>query len=145
MNYDDYGHATKQSAPGKPLDENDTHYKKLKNSQYLGQWDIPEGSRLTLKIIDIQKEVEVFNPLKREKNLVTTAQFQGAKKLMILGAENMDAIASHYGEDPHNWINQTIVLYVGPASNGKIGVRIEPKSNTLKRAKSSEVYDPTKA
>ena len=125
---EDTGHATTEAAPGKPLSEKIRSYKQFKNSYYLGRWDIPDGKRISLKIEEIRTGEVVYNPLKNEKNEVTTVSFVGAKKRMILGQENAAAIASHYGENPHDWIGKTIVLYVGPARNRKLGIRIEPKS-----------------
>lgn len=93
----------------KQLPDSITHYAQLKNSDYIGHWDIPEGSVLKVTIEDIMLE-EVRNPATNKKEWKTTMGMKGAKKRMILNNTNMALIASWHGDNPKKWIGKEITL-----------------------------------
>lgn len=100
----------------KPLPENVHHYAQLKNSEYLGSWDIPEGKSVKLTIKDIRLE-EVNNPGARGKpEWKTVLLFEKTEKRMVLNVTNSKSIASWHGNDPQGWKTKPIELIRGTTS-----------------------------
>lgn len=86
-----------------------THYKKLRNTNYLGSWDLTNGD----KVVKIKKvsNVEVFNPSDNAKEECVVAELYNEKPL-ILNSTNLKsiekALGSPYIED---WVGKEIQLY----------------------------------
>ncbi len=123
----------------RPLGEKVTHYKQLKDGEYLGAWDLPEdGSTIKVTVALVQQE-ELFNTGSNKKEWKNVVRFKNAKKAVVLNATNMDAIASHHGNNPKNWIGKDIELY---RANTKVRglptecIRVKPKSKSDKAVES---------
>ena len=93
----------------RPLGEKVTHYKQLKDGEYIGHWSIEPGKVLKV-IIDVIQQEEVYNTGSNKKEWKNVARFKDAKKGMILNTTNMDAIASLHGNNPQNWVGKEIEL-----------------------------------
>lgn len=91
-----------------------THFKKLRNPDYLGSWDLADENgvfnQLTLKISNVKKQM-VFDGKGGQEECVVI-HFEG-KKPMIANATNLKAISfvlnTPYIEE---WIGQQIILKV---------------------------------
>lgn len=87
-----------------------THYKKLRNPNFLGTWDLPQGKDLVTTITKVENQ-EVFNPKDNSKEEVVVVELKGVKPL-IANATNCKNIAqackSDYVED---WIGKPIAIY----------------------------------
>lgn len=94
----------------KPLPEDVDHYAQLKDSEFLGHWDIPVGKTFKLTIESIGLE-EATHPTTFKKEWKTVASFKGAKKRLILNVTNMKAIASWHGSNPKKWPGKEVELY----------------------------------
>jgi len=94
----------------KALPDNIDHWAQLKNSEYLGHWDIPEGKTQKVTIESVGLE-EVMSPGSFKKEWKTVAAFRGAKKRLILNVTNMKAIASWHGSNPKGWIGKEVELF----------------------------------
>ena len=116
------------------------HYKTLIESDYLGQWDLPKGRDVTVKISGVFR----YNPEKRqkklnretgayedEKNKRIKITFEGKKKSWLAGPVSQKAIAGMFGPNVERWIGQTIALYVDPSVKmGRDvvgGIRVRPQ------------------
>ena len=93
----------------RPLGRKVTHYKQLKDGEYIGHWSIEPGQVLKVTIEVVQQE-EVYNTGSNKKEWKNVARFKGAQKGMILNSTNMDAIASHHGNNPQKWVGKEIEL-----------------------------------
>ena len=95
----------------RPLGDKVTHFKQLKDGEYLGAWDLPEdGSTIKVTISLVQQE-ELFNTGSNKKEWKPVVRFKNAKKAVVLNQTNMDAIASHHGTNPQKWGGKEIELY----------------------------------
>lgn len=94
----------------KPLPDNVDHYAQLKDSEYLGHWDVPVGKTLKVTIESVELE-EVMSPGSFKKDWKTVAAFKGAKKRLILNVTNMKAIASWHGSNPKKWNGKEVELF----------------------------------
>lgn len=116
------------------------HYKTLIESDFLGQWDLPKGRDVTVKIAGVFR----YNPEKKQKKLnKETGQyedeknkrikitFHGKKKAWLAGPVSQKALAGMFGPNVERWVDQTITLYVDP--NVKMGrdvvggIRVRPE------------------
>lgn len=95
----------------KPIPDNVTHWAQLKDSEYLGHWDLPEGGKQVKVTIDQFKLEEVINPANKKKEWKSVISFRGAKKRMILNTTNMKAIASWHGSNPRDWFGKDILIF----------------------------------
>lgn len=93
-----------------PITDSVTDYRQLKDSEYLGHWDLPDGKPYKLTIEAVHKE-ELFNPGNNQKEIKPVASFKDKKKRLVLNATNMAAIASWHGNDPHSWPGKEVELY----------------------------------
>lgn len=88
-----------------------THYKKLRNPNYLGSWDLPSGKDLVVTITNVKQEM-AYNPTSNDKEEVLIAEIKGYKPL-ILNSTNCKnitkAVGSPYVED---WKGKYVSLYV---------------------------------
>lgn len=88
-----------------------THWKKMRNKKYLGEWDLLDGEELTVTIRNVQKEeMKAHAAAKVEINPV--AYFKEIEKGLVLNVTNSTMIAklcdSPYIED---WVGQKITVY----------------------------------
>lgn len=92
--------------------ETKTHYKKLRNPNYLGGWDLEQGKDTILTITGVTEE-NVYDPQSREQESCMTIRFKGAYKPLICNATNAKniskALGSPYIED---WTGKSVALYV---------------------------------
>ena len=84
------------------------HYKQLEERDFLGHWDIDKPTEVTIKSIEVE---EVFNPGNKKKEKRVVAEFQGAKKKMILNRTNQARIAGYHGVDPNGWEGKKVTIY----------------------------------
>lgn len=87
-----------------------THWKKLTNPTYLGEWDIPEGQDLLATIRTVsQEEVKDKNG---KSEMVPVLYWEEQLKPLILNKTNMTniskALKTPYIEE---WAGQTVQLY----------------------------------
>lgn len=92
-----------------PLPDDLEHWKQLKESEYIGHWDLPQGKNLRVKIKSVHLE-DVTNVANFQKERKVVASFQNAKKRLILNATNQEAIASWHGNNPKTWVGKEIEL-----------------------------------
>ena len=88
-----------------------THYKTLVDSDYLGQWDIPEGRRVVVEIEKVAK-FKTDRLKAGEKNKRIAISMKGKRKRWLCGPVSQDTIASMYGPNIENWIGKRLELYV---------------------------------
>lgn len=87
-----------------------THWRKLKDTNYLGAWDVVENE-LILTIADIQSKNVQSPDGKTEELPVMT--FKEDYKPMILNATNFKAIQkAHNSPFLEDWIGKKIAIYV---------------------------------
>ena len=89
-----------------------THWKKVRNMSYLGSWDLEPGKDLILTIAKVGQET-VENPVQKTKEVKTVAHFaeQGFKP-MVLNATNCKAIEKVTGTPyMEEWPGHTISIY----------------------------------
>jgi hypothetical protein len=90
-----------------------THYKKLKNPNYLGSWDLlnEKGEPISkqVKIISVKNEL-VFDG-KGGNSECMVIDLEGLKP-MIINSTNQKMIARLYGDFIEDWVSKEIVLEV---------------------------------
>ena len=90
-----------------------THYKKLKNPNYIGSWDLTDKngivSDLVVKITDVKKDM-VFDG-KGGQDECVVINLENYKPL-IANSTNLKTIASLYGNFIEDWQGQSIKLTV---------------------------------
>jgi hypothetical protein len=88
-----------------------THWKKMTDTNYLGSWDIEEGTKLVLKIKEVKEEMLKPSPQAPEEKCIV-AYFEN-KKPMILNKTNCKAIQKRTGSGYiEDWIGQDITIAV---------------------------------
>lgn len=95
-------------------------FRKYMNKQFLGHWDIPEGSDLILTIKDVKPEM-VQNQLGKEEKLIL--YFKEDYKPLICNMTNGTAISTVCHSSVYaDWLNKKIALYRAKtaAQGGKI-------------------------
>jgi hypothetical protein len=94
----------------KPLPDNVDHWAQLKDSPYLGHWDIPVGKtwKVVIEAVDLE---ECTHPTTFKKEWKTVCAFKGAKKKLILNTTNMRAIASWHTNNPKTWAGKEVELF----------------------------------
>lgn len=114
-----------------------THYKKLRNPNFLGSWDIPGGKDLVATITKVENQ-EVFNQSDNSKETVLVVELAGQKPL-IANATNCKNIAkackSDYIED---WTGKQIALYTTKIKAfGDVvdAVRVRPNAPIVRKVK----------
>lgn len=86
------------------------HWKKLTNSPYLGEWDLPEGQDLIATIREIRTEKVKNN--KGEEETLPVLYFVEQLKPMILNRTNLKSISKACGSDYLDaWAGKPIQLY----------------------------------
>lgn len=86
------------------------HWKKLTNSPYLGEWDLPEGQDLLVTIKDIK--IEKVKNQKGEEEELPILYFAEALKPMVLNTTNLRAISKATGSDYlDTWSGKKLQLY----------------------------------
>jgi hypothetical protein len=90
-----------------------THFKKLTNPNYMGDYSIPEGSDLIATIDFVRKEKVTGVGGKTEEEVV--AHFSDGNKPLILNKTNMKTIAKIY-KTPYieDWRGRSIQIYYDP-------------------------------
>jgi hypothetical protein len=117
------------------LPESIEHWKQLKDSEYIGHWDLPKTGSYKVVISAIRYET-VMNPgsFKEEKKVV--AEFKNAKKKLILNETNKAAIASWHGNNPKEWLGKDVELYrTTTRAKGDTVECIRIKANTEKMSR----------
>lgn len=116
----------------RPLPDNISHYKQLKDGAYIGHWSIDKGKSLKVTIESVNQE-EVYNTGSKKKEWKTVLHFVKAEKGMILNDTNADAISSHYGNNPKEWPGKVIELERKETRLGKEtveAIRVKAKSKS---------------
>lgn len=132
-----------------------THYKRLVDTTYLGQWDLqrPDGS--FLEPVVIIESVDRYTPeVKRTKRLPDgrrieekskrlAISFRGKKKPWLSGPVTQAVIANMYGPIIEDWIGKPIQLYVDSQveMGGKVVGGIRVKSRAPRGPASEEPLD----
>lgn len=94
----------------KKLPDNITHYAQLKNSDYIGAWDLPEDGSAVKVTIEILELENVYNMGSRKKEWVNVIKMKGRKKAFIVNKTNLASIASWHGNNPKGWAGKEIDL-----------------------------------
>jgi hypothetical protein len=94
----------------KPLPDNVDHWAQLKNSEFLGHWDIPVGKDFKV-VIDLVNMEELTHPSTFKKEWKSVMSFKNGKKRLVLNTTNMRAVASWHGNNPKTWGGKTITLF----------------------------------
>jgi hypothetical protein len=120
------------------------HYKTLIETEWLGQWDLPNGRDVVVRIAKVERYTPEVRKKKRradgtyeeERNKRIAISFHGKRKRWLAGPVSQAAIAKMYGNNVERWIDATIALYVDPdvrMGNDVVGgIRVRP---TIPRAK----------
>ena len=103
-----------------------THYKKLIETQYLGQWDLMRGDGSFIEPTVVIEAVERYVPEKRRKKRMPDGSmrdealkrikihFKGKRKPWLSGPATQNVIAKMYGAIIQDWVGKAITLYVDP-------------------------------
>lgn len=94
------------------MSELKTHWKKLRNPKYLGEWDFQPGQELTVTFKSVVRE-KTFNPNTQKEDEVTVAYFNEGKKGLIMNVTN-SKLVSEIVDSPFidDWIGHKITLIV---------------------------------
>ena len=105
-----------------------TNWKKLANKDYLGSWDIEQGSDLVLTIARIEQR-QVKNPQGKDEEVIV-CEWQENYKPMILNVTNCKAIAKAYNSEYiEDWIGKRVSLFttmVSAFGDTTEAIRIRP-------------------
>lgn len=105
-----------------------TNWKKLANKDYLGSWDIEQGSDLILTIAQIEQK-QVKNPQGKDEEVIVAEWYENYKP-MILNVTNCKAIAkAHNSEYIEDWIGKRVSLFttmVSAFGDTTEAIRIRP-------------------
>lgn len=90
-----------------------THWKKLTNPNYMGDYSIPPGQDLIARIDYVAKET-INDPTGKKKEAVV-AHFSDGNKPMVLNKTNMKTISKIFGS-PYidEWRGRSIQIYFDP-------------------------------
>ena len=99
-----------------------THFKSLIDTEWLGQWDLPSGRDVVVRIAKVERYTPEVKKKKRrpdgtyeeERNKRIAISFHGKRKRWLAGPVSQAAIAKMYGNNVERWIDATIALYVDP-------------------------------
>jgi hypothetical protein len=117
------------------------HYKQLRDSDYLGSYDIPKGKEVPVTIAKVTMET-MFNRQKNEEDTKPVLFFEGTKKGLILNVTNMEAVASFHGNVPAGWTGKQVTLYRGTTRVGRDTVDCLRIKN---KGKNSQAQEATKS
>lgn len=105
-----------------------TNWKKLANKDYLGSWDIEQGSDLVLTIAKIEQR-QVKNPQGKDEEVIVV-EWRENYKPMILNVTNCKAIAKAYNSEYiEDWIGKAVSLFttmVSAFGDTTEAIRIRP-------------------
>lgn len=105
-----------------------TNWKKLANKDYLGAWDIEQGSDLVLTIKNVTQK-PVKNPQGKEEDCIVVEWVENYKP-MILNVTNCKAIAkAHNSEYIEDWVGKSVSLFttmVSAFGDTTEAIRIRP-------------------
>lgn len=132
-----------------PISDNITDWRQLKDSEYLGHWDLPEDGTPKKVIIESIHQEEVSNPKTFKKEIKNVAAFKGAKKRLILNVENMKAIASWHGKNWRECIGKQVDIfrtttYLKQTKETVECVRIKPNNQAKIKEKSDIALNSAK-
>lgn len=121
----------------KPIETTINNFHQLKNSEYIGHWDLPEdGSSVKVTLKEVAYE-NPFNPATNKREKKTTVSFEKRFKRLILNATNMKNIASHHGPNPQKWPGKEVELF---RTTTKVKgetvecVRVKPSGKAIKES-----------
>ena len=92
-----------------------THYKTLIENDYLGQWDLVDGSGAYREVIVEISSVRRYKPKRLMKGEVCKRleiAFRGKRKAWLSGPSTQRVIASMLGPYTEDWVGKRIALYV---------------------------------
>lgn len=94
------------------MSEQKTHWKKLRDPKYLGEWDFLPGQELKVTFEKVGQE-KTFNPNTQQEQNVSVAYFKEGKKGLIINATNAKIISALVGS-PYleDWIGHSVILMV---------------------------------
>lgn len=105
-----------------------TNWKKLANKDYLGSWDIEQGSDLILTLKNVEQR-QVKNPQGKDEEVIV-AEWVENYKPMILNVTNCKAIAKAYNSEYiEDWIGKRVSLFttmVSAFGDTTEAIRIRP-------------------
>jgi hypothetical protein len=132
-----------------PIADNITDWMQLKDSEYMGHWDLPDTGAPVKVVIESIHQEEVTNPKNFKKEIKTVVAFKGAKKRLILNVENMKAIQSWHGKNWRDAIGKPVELfrtttYLKTTKEDVECVRIKVNGQAKIKAKSSQAIDSAK-
>lgn len=108
-----------------------THYKTMIETEFLGQWDLPAGRDVIVRIAKVERYVPERKK-KDEKLKRIAISFAGKRKRWLAGPVSQKALAKMYGPHVEEWVGKLIALYVdesvefGRERTGGIRVRPTP-------------------
>ena len=112
-----------------------TNWKKLANKDYLGAWDIEQGSDLVLTIARVEQR-QVKNPQGKDEEVIV-AEWREGYKPMILNVTNCKAIAkAHNSEYIEDWVGKPVSLFttmVSAFGDTTEAVRIRPYAPRIEK------------
>lgn len=110
-----------------------THIRKLQESNYLGEWDLPEqnNGKITVTILKVERQEVAANA--KEKSMMPVVYFKEYKKGMVFNKTNqkagISACGTPYIED---WVGKQIELFrlekVKAFGEYKDAIRVTPSA-----------------
>ncbi len=118
--------------------ETKTHWKQLIDPRFIGAYALPNGSDITVKIVDVKLENIVIQGGKKEDHTIAYLRNQ---KPLILNMTNSKTLHRLYGPYIEDWIGKDITLFASVARLGNEDVeciRIRPTAPSKERPRLSE-------
>jgi len=129
-----------------------THYRKLLENEYLGQWDLIDADGNPREATLVIESVEVFKPEVKQRKKMADGTYKDARnnKLRIVfgptakgkpkpwlaGPVSQQVIRNLYGPYIEDWVGKRITIYCDPSVTfGKTtvgGVRVKPEKPTIR-------------
>jgi hypothetical protein len=86
--------------------------------------DLKSAGELTHVIDGLQEDVRMFN---RKMDILT---FRGTQKQLQMNITNAETLMRLFGDDPANWVGQSITLFLEEYQLGQWGIRIRAAEAT---------------
>lgn len=83
--------------------------------EYLSFIDLPEGSRVTVKIEKVVRKTNVTSSGGRKTKVVDFLKFEGKDKLLWLSLGKLKSLSKILGKDVAKWPGKEIVLFADPS------------------------------
>jgi hypothetical protein len=134
-----------------------THYRKLLENEYLGQWDLMDESGNCREVVVAIEKVEPYVPERKQRrkmpdgsykdvpNKKLKITFVGKRKPWLSGPATHQVLRSLYGPYKEDWIGKRVTLYVDSTvmyGNEKTGgLRLRPEKPAVRVPTTTSALD----